>query len=95
LTGELAVADNDDIAPENLAHRVRTPSGNGGNVMSDELRELIERFRGYRMSEEELREQAIDFAYGNGHFEDPRVTLEGVTRAADLDRQDENSTVPR
>ena len=46
--------------------------------MSNELRELVERFRGYRMSEEEPREQAIDFAYGNGHFEDPRVTLEGV-----------------
>ena len=34
------------------------------------------------MSAEELREQAIDFAYGNGHFEDERVTREGVARAA-------------
>jgi hypothetical protein len=89
------VADNGEIAQENPTHGVDTPSGSGGNVMSKELMQLIERFRGYRMSEEELREQAIDFAYGNGHFEDPRVTLEGVTRAADLDRKDENTAAPR
>lgn len=89
------MADNGEIAQENLAHGVDTPWGNGGNVMSKELMELIERFRGYRMSEQELREQAIDFAYGNGHFEDPRVTLEGVARAADLDSKDENTAAPR
>jgi hypothetical protein len=34
-------------------------------------------------SAEVLRAQAIDFAYGNGHFEDPRITREGVARAHD------------
>ena len=83
------MAHNDETAQENLAHGADAPSGKEESVMSKELRELIERLRGYRMSEAELREQAIDFAYGNGHFEDDRVTREGVTRAAaELDLSD-------
>jgi hypothetical protein len=49
--------------------------------MSDELKALLDRVRGYRMTPEEIREQAISFAYGNGHIEDERVTREGITRA--------------
>ncbi len=54
----------------------------GDETMSDELRSLIEKTRHYQMTPEELMEQAISFAYGNGHFEDERVTREGVARAA-------------
>ena len=50
--------------------------------MSDDLKALLEKVRHYRMTPSELREQAIDFAYGNGVFEDQRVTREGVARAA-------------
>jgi hypothetical protein len=66
--------------------------------MSDELKALIEglRLRAYRMTPEEIREQAIDFAYGNGHVEDPRVTREGVARAAaELDLHRETVSSPR
>jgi len=49
--------------------------------MSDELKVLLDRVRGYRMTPEEIREQAISFAYGNGHIEDERVTREGIARA--------------
>lgn len=90
-----ALVDNNETAQENPALDVGGPSGRGGSAMSKELQELIERLRGYRMSPEELREQAIDFAYGNGHFEDSRVTIEGITRAADLDSEDEKTTAPR
>ena len=58
--------------------------------MSDKLRALVERARQYQMTPEEIREQVIDFAYGNGHFEDHRVTREGIARAAaEFDRQSE------
>jgi hypothetical protein len=77
----------DNLRPEDLGNPKR-----GGGGMSKELQALVDRLRGYRMSPEELREQAIDFANGNGHFEDSRVTLEGVTRAADLDSQDEKNS---
>jgi len=64
--------------------------------MSDELKSLIERLRDYRMTPEEIREQAIDFAYGNGHIEDSRVTREGVARAAaELDSQREAVSASR
>jgi hypothetical protein len=51
--------------------------------MSDELKATLEGLRGYRMTPDELRAQAISFAYGNGHLEDSRVTREGITRAVD------------
>jgi hypothetical protein len=80
---------------EDLDHKDTGAPDKGGGAMSKELQALVERLRGYRMSPEELRAQAIDFAYGNGHFEDSRVTLEGVTRAADLDSRDEDNTASR
>ncbi len=55
--------------------------------MTDELKALIEKARLHRMTEQEIRDQVIDFAYGNGHFEDSRVTREGIERAAEqIDR---------
>ncbi len=62
----------------------------GGGVMSDELRALLDKVRGYRMTPEEIREQAISFAFGNGHIEDERITRESIARAVDAlygDRQ--------
>ncbi len=35
------------------------------------------------MTEADWREQAINFAYHNGHIEDKRITREGVARAYD------------
>ncbi len=62
--------------------------------MSEELKALIERARQYEMTPEEIREQVIDFAYGNCHFEDQRVTREGITRAAtEFDRLREKSAM--
>ncbi len=51
-------------------------------TMSDELRALVEKFRHYRMTPQELTAQAISFAYGNGHIEEERVTREGITLVA-------------
>jgi hypothetical protein len=61
--------------------------------MSEKLKALVERARRYEMTPEEIREQLIDFAYGNGHFEDSRVTREGIARAAaEFDHQREVAT---
>lgn len=51
--------------------------------MTDELKRLLIELRDYQMTPEEEREQAIDFAYGNGHMEDERVTREGIAAAYD------------
>jgi hypothetical protein len=67
-----------------------------GVPMSEEVKALVEKLRFYRMTPEEQREQAIDFAYGNGHFEDPRITREGIARAAsEVDGQDEANSTSR
>ncbi len=50
--------------------------------MSNKQRQLVEHARQYQMSAQEIQAQVIDFAYANGHFEDDRVTREGVARAA-------------
>jgi hypothetical protein len=50
--------------------------------MSDKQRLLVERACLYQMTTQEIQAQVIDFAYANGHFEDERVTREGVARAA-------------
>jgi hypothetical protein len=42
--------------------------------MSEELKMMLDRLRGYRMSPEEQRDQEIDFAFGNVHFENDRIT---------------------
>jgi hypothetical protein len=63
--------------------------------MSEEMKALVERARQYRMTPEEIREQVIDFAYGNCHFEDQRVTREGIARAAaEFDRQRATTGTP-
>jgi hypothetical protein len=55
--------------------------------MSDELKAQIERVRGYRMTPEEKRDQEIDFAFGNVHYENSRVTREMVANALPLPNQ--------
>ena len=55
--------------------------------MSDELKAQIERVRGYRMTLEEKRDQEIDFAFGNVHYENSRVTREMVANALPLPNQ--------
>ena len=49
--------------------------------MTNELDELIERARTYRMSEAERDAQRRSFAYGNAKIENDRVTWEMVDDA--------------
>jgi hypothetical protein len=56
------------------------PANAVGDTMSDKLKALIEKFRHYQMSEAELEDQIVNFAYGNAHYEDSRVTREDVER---------------
>jgi hypothetical protein len=49
--------------------------------MSERLLALIEQARGTRMTPEQLQEQEIGFAFGNVHYENPRVTREMVARS--------------
>jgi hypothetical protein len=49
--------------------------------MSEKLAALIERARLIPMTEERMQEQEIGFAYGNVHYENPRVTREMVARS--------------
>jgi hypothetical protein len=42
--------------------------------MSEELKMMLDHLRGYQMSPKEQRDQEIDFAFGNVHFENNRVT---------------------
>ncbi|MGL4286524.1 MAG: hypothetical protein ACRCVA_09290 [Phreatobacter sp.] len=51
--------------------------------MSDALKILIETARGTQMSSDERETQRRSFAYGNTHFENPRITKEMVDREAD------------
>jgi hypothetical protein len=50
--------------------------------MSDELKALLERFRDYQMSPEEIQEQRISFAYGNTNYENQEITREDVVRCS-------------
>ena len=77
------MADNPVVAQQHAAVAADDASAGEDTVMSDELKALLDRVRGYRMTPEEIREQAISFAYGNGHIEDPRITREGIARAVD------------
>jgi hypothetical protein len=77
------VAENPVVPQQQPAVGVDDAPAGADTVMSDELKALLDQVRGYRMTPEEIREQAISFAYGNGHIEDPRVTREGITRAVD------------
>jgi hypothetical protein len=51
--------------------------------MSDALKILIDTARGKLMSSGERETQRRSFAYGNTHFENPRITKEMVDREAD------------
>ncbi|QCI64517.1 hypothetical protein [Phreatobacter stygius] len=51
--------------------------------MSDALKILIETARGTQMSSGERETQRRSFAYGNTHFENPRITKEMVDREAE------------
>jgi hypothetical protein len=77
------VADNPVVVQQQPELAVDDASAGEDTVMSDELKALLDQVRGYRMTPEEIREQAISFAYGNGHIDDRRVTREGITRAVD------------
>jgi hypothetical protein len=46
--------------------------------MSDKLKALLDGVKDYRMTPEELREQEIDFAFGNAGYENPKITREMV-----------------
>jgi len=50
--------------------------------MSDELKALLEQFRDYQMSPEEMQEQRISFAYGNTNYENQEITREDVVRSS-------------
>ena len=51
--------------------------------MSDRLNELIEKFRNHAWTEEEKREHAISFVYGNLKLDDCEVTREQIAKAWD------------
>jgi len=49
--------------------------------MSEKLLALIKKTRHIQLTPEQEREQEIGFAYGNVHFENPRVTRELVEQS--------------
>lgn len=49
---------------------------------SPELQRLLNEARKHEVTEEELREQRISFAYGNLALRDPSVTKDDIRRAA-------------
>ena len=62
--------------------------------MSDELKRLLDRYRDYRMSPKETRDQEIDFAFGNAHFENDRVTREMVAMSLSSSTDDQAVSQP-
>lgn len=52
--------------------------------MTPELRSLLASRRGRQMTPAEAEEQVVNFAYGNGHYENPAITREGVARHSRL-----------
>ena len=55
--------------------------------MSEELKSMLEQVRYHRMTPEERRNQEIDFAFGNVHYENIRVTREMVAGSLSLSTQ--------
>lgn len=51
--------------------------------MPQELIELIEAAKGISMSEVQVEEQRVSFAYGNTHFENEQITRQTVLDAAE------------
>ena len=47
-------------------------------AVTGELRQLLEKARGVRMTPEQVREQRRSFVYGNTHIENARITRELV-----------------
>ena len=83
LDGHATVIDNRLRKAEQASPEVNAGSSKGSADMSDTLKALLEGVRGYQMTPEEVREQAISFAYGNGHIEDVRITRDEIARAVD------------
>ena len=63
--------------------------------MSERLLALIERARKITMTPQDIEEQRISFAYGNGHYEDHRITRELVARYPSTLTADEMGERPR
>jgi hypothetical protein len=55
--------------------------------MSQELIELIEAAKGVLMTEIQVEEQRVSFAYGNTHFENEQITRATVQEAAEQLRE--------
>lgn len=56
--------------------------------MSKKLNELLELAKHVNMTEAQLEQQRISFAYGNTKFENERITKDTVTEAAEKLRTD-------
>lgn len=55
-----------------------------GNLKTDkELQSLLEDSRGTRVTDEELREQRISFAYGNAPVSAKNITKDSVRKASE------------
>jgi hypothetical protein len=55
--------------------------------MSKELERLIELARGHEMTPAEREEQVRSFAFGNTHFENPKITKQDIEEAMESLRQ--------
>jgi hypothetical protein len=53
------------------------------HVMTEKLKELLEKAKNIKLSPEQKEEQRRSFAYGNTNIENPRVTRETVDQAAE------------
>lgn len=51
-------------------------------IVSPELQRLLDEARKHEVTEDELREQRISFAYGNLALHDPNVTKDDIRRTA-------------
>ncbi len=57
--------------------------------MPNELKQLIEKARGVKMTPEDRERQRRSFAYGNTAFENPLITREMVDAEADALKAEE------
>jgi hypothetical protein len=60
-------------------------------IMPDDLLELLEAAKGATVSECEMKEQRVSFAYGNTHFENEEITREMVCHEAESLEKDGRS----
>ncbi len=61
--------------------------------MPNELKQLIEKARGVKMTPEDRERQRRSFAYGNTAFENPLITREMVDAEADALKAEEKPGV--